>query len=283
MNRIERLFTIIVTFLISCPLLHSQTPGTYLGDLTWPEAERAFREMPLVILPFGAGAKEHGPHLPMNADAKVMDYLCQRAVDSVPVLVASPILHGWFPAFREYPGTEVADPEIFQAYVYEVARSLVRHGAQRIVFLNTGISRAAGLPLSIVAREIRVECGVPTLVVSWDDLETEKVESFQEQRVGGHGDKIETSIHLFLQPKRVRMESARTDYGTDRPAKDYPGYKPGLFSRNKKNAAYSESGIYGDPTLANADKGRRTLEIMTNNWIRALEGFSREPTSQDQE
>ncbi len=143
----------------------AQTPGAYLGELRWPEAEARLREAPLVILPFGAGAKEHGPHLPMNADQKVMEYLCQQAVDSLPVLVAPPILHGWFPAFRDYPGTEVSDSDIFTGYVLEVARSLVEHGAQRIVFLNTGIRNATGLPIAVAAREIRVTTGTPALPV----------------------------------------------------------------------------------------------------------------------
>lgn len=276
LNCRSRHWSLLLLILISSSL-NAQTPGAYMGDLTWPEAEAAFRETPLVILPFGAGAKEHGPHLPMNADQRVMEYLCQKAAEALPVLIASPILHGWFPAFREYPGTEVSDPIVFQSYVHEVARSLVRHGAKRIIFLNTGISRATGLPLSIVAREIKVEYGVPTLVISWDDLETEEIEAFQMQKKGGHGDEIETSIHLFLQPERVKMENARKDYGNPHPPKDYAGYKPGLFSRDTADAAYSATGILGDPTLATEEKGRRTLEIMVKNWIDALKQFSKEP------
>src|SRR3970282_660371 len=45
-----------------------------------------------------------------------------------------PILRGWFPAFRASPGPEVADPDVFRSYVFEVARSLVQQGARRIVF-----------------------------------------------------------------------------------------------------------------------------------------------------
>jgi creatinine amidohydrolase/Fe(II)-dependent formamide hydrolase-like protein len=41
----------------------------------------------VVVIPFGAGAKEHGPHLPMNADAVVMEYLSRQAVDSIDVIV----------------------------------------------------------------------------------------------------------------------------------------------------------------------------------------------------
>ena len=253
----------------------AEPPGAYLGHLTWPEAEERLREAPLVILPFGAGAKEHGPHLPMNADAVVLEYLCAQAVDSLPVLVAPPILHGWFPAFRDYPGTEVADPDVFQAYVREVAMSLVRHGARRIVFLNTGVTRATGLPISIAAREIRIETGRPTLVVSWDDIEPAELEAHMEQRAGGHADEVETAIHLYLQPDLVHMERAVTDYGGR--AKDYPGYRPGLFSRDPTDPAYSETGLYGDPTLAEAEEGELALRLMTREWLIALRGFAAEP------
>lgn len=253
----------------------AQTRGAHLGDLAWPEAERLLRESPIVVVPFGGGAKEHGPHLPMNADAKVLEYLCDRAVEELPVIVAPPILHGWFPAFRDFPGTEVADPDVFAAYVHQVALSLVRHGAQRIVFLNTGITRATGLPISIAAREIRVETGTPTMVVSWDDLEPPEMEALADQRVGGHADEMETSIHLYLQPDLVDMEKAVQDYRGA--GEGYPGYRPGLFSRDPADPAYSETGLFGDPTLATAEKGRRALEMLTEQWLEVLRRFSTAP------
>jgi creatinine amidohydrolase len=272
----KTLVALVVAILAGWGGARAQTPGAYLGDLNWPEAEERLREAPLVILPFGAGAKEHGPHLPMNADQKVMEYLCRQAVDSLPVLVAPAILHGWFPAFRDYPGTEVGDSDVFSRYVLEVARSLVEHGAQRIVFLNTGIRNATGLPIAIAAREIRVKTGTPTLVVSWDDLETPEIDALQEQLVGGHADEIETSINLFLQPDLVSDDLPPADYGEGR-AKDYPGYQPGLFSRDRGDPAYSETGYLGDPSLASAEKGEAALAIMTRQWLAALSGFSTAP------
>jgi creatinine amidohydrolase len=254
----------------------ADTPGAYLGDLSWQEAERRFAEAPIVIVPFGAGAKEHGPHLPMNADRVVMDYLLQAAVESSEVIVAPPILHGWFPAFRDFPGTEVADPSTFRNYVQQVGMSLAKQGAQRIIFLNTGISKATGLPISIAAREIRVQTGAPTLVVSWDDLETDEITVLEEQLVGGHGDEIETSINLYLQPELVNMELAVQDYG-DRTAKDYSGYKPGRLTRDNTDPDYSSSGIFGDATLATPEKGQKALEVLTREWIKVLDGFAKVP------
>lgn len=255
----------------------ADTPGAYLGELTWPEAERRIGEAPLVIVPFAAGAKEHGPHLPMNADQVVMEHLVQAAVEARPVLVAPPVLHGWFPAFRGWPGTEVSDPDVFADYVRAVADSLVDQGAQRLVFLNTGISRATGLPLSIVARDIRANSGVPTLVVSWDDIETEEAGAIAEQEKGGHADEIETSINLCLQPERVHMDRAVKDYGRADAPKEYGGYRPGLFSRDPDDPKYSETGVFGDATLATAEKGCRVLEMMTAEWLKSLDGFAESP------
>ena len=259
--------------------LRIENIGVRLGDLSWPAAERRMATSPLVILPFGAGAKEHGPHLPMNADAVVMRYLVDQAIESRDVIVAPPLLHGWFPAFRGFPGTEVDDATVFRDYIQAVGMSLVRGGAQRLVFLNTGIDKATGLPISIAAREIRVQTGVPTLVVSWGDLETEASEALQEQREGGHSDEIETSINLFLQPGKVNMALAVEDYGRQ-PRKDYPGYQPGVFSRDPADPNFSETGLYGDPTLATAAKGERALKIMTASWLAILDGFAESPTRQ---
>lgn len=265
----------LLTALVAAPAA-AQSRGAYLGNLTWPEAESRLARAPLVVLPFGPAAKEHGPHLPMNADEKVMEYLCRQAVEALPVIVAPPILHGWLPAFRAFPGTEVDDAGVFVKYVQEVARSLIRGGAKRIVFLNTSIAKAGGLPLSIVARDLRVQAGIPTLVVSWDDLETGAMRALETQARGGHADEIETSIHLALQPELVHMDKAVTDYGPA-PLQAIPGYQPGLFSRDRRDPAYSETGVFGDPTRATAEKGRRALAIMTEQWLKALRGFAEAP------
>jgi len=254
----------------------AQTPGAHLGDLAWPEAEVRLRDAPLVIVPFGAGAKEHGPHLPMATDRLMLEHLMQVAVDSLPVVVAPPILHGWFPAFRDFPGTEIADADLFRRTVEEVARSLVRHGARRIVFLNTGIAYSTGLPIAVAAREIHQREGVPTLVVSWGDLETAEIEAMARQRAGGHADEMETSVVLWLRPDLVRMDLAPTDYGPPG-GEAGPGYRPGGFSRTPGHPEYSTTGIFGDATLATAEKGRRVVEIMTGEWVRALRAFATTP------
>jgi len=245
--------------------------GHYLGELTWPQAQHLMPQADAVILPFGAGAKEHGPHLPMNADAQLMQYLLTAAVAEKNVIVAPPILHGWFPAFRGWPGTEVEDVDVFAGYVKSVAESLAKQKIRRLILLNTGIARATGLPLTTVARDLRVDYGIPVLVVSWDDIETDEVLKFSEQRRGGHADELETSVHLVLQPNLVQMDKAVVDYRGE--AKPRIGYAPGVFSRDPNDADFSDTGVFGDATLASKEKGERVLAIMKRNWLQAIDHF----------
>ncbi len=268
----------LIGFLLLLPggTARAQRPGAYLAELTWPDAERRFREAPLVIVPFGAGAKQHGPHLPLGTDQIVLDYLLLVAVDSLPVLVAPSILHGWFPAFRDFPGTGIDDPDVFWRYALEVGRSLVRNGANRVVFLNTGITRSTGIPLGLAARQLHTVTRVPTLLVSWDDLETEESNRIAEQRAGSHADEIETSIILALRPDLVHMDRAVTDYH-GAPAASTPGYRPSDFSRIRGDPDFSETGVFGDPRLASVDKGRRALAIMRTQWLKALRAFTTVP------
>lgn len=275
----NRILAALAALLVSVGAVADEpSAGAYLGNLSWPAAKERMETTPIVILPFGAGAKEHGPHLPMNADRVVMEYLLDVAVSERDVIVAPPVLHGWFPAFRDFPGTEVRDSAVFESYIREVAMSLVRAGARRILFLNTGIDKATGLPISIAAREIRARTGVPSLVVNWGDLETEAIDALQEQRAGGHSDEMETSINLYLQPELVDMSKAVTEYG-ERPDKDYGGYLPGVLSADPRDPNYAPSGIFGDATLATAEKGRAAMEIMTAEWLKALDGFARVPVT----
>lgn len=98
----------------------------------------------------------------------------------------------------------------------------------------------------------------------------------QEQQVGGHGDEIETSINLWLQPELVNMEFAVQDYG-DRTDKNYGGYQPGQLTRDETDPLYWASGIFGDATLVIPEKGRKALEVLTRQWIRVLDGFAKVP------
>ncbi|MGH9844344.1 MAG: hypothetical protein ACREEM_36945 [Blastocatellia bacterium] len=44
----------------------AQNKGVLLENLTWQEAEKALKPETVVVIPLGAAAKEHGPHLKLK-------------------------------------------------------------------------------------------------------------------------------------------------------------------------------------------------------------------------
>ena len=52
-----------------------------LGELTWPQAKRRFKEVDVALLPVGA-IEQHGPHLPLDTDAFDADYLARRVAEA---------------------------------------------------------------------------------------------------------------------------------------------------------------------------------------------------------
>src|SRR5579864_8419842 len=126
--------------------------GVYLERLTWTEAEPLLRADPLVVIPVGAGAKEHGPHLPLGTDRIMADYLARRLAERVPVVVMPTVVYGYFPHFSPFPGSTHLEASTFQAMMTELVLSLHRHGPRRFLFLNTGVSTYP--VLEIVARDL---------------------------------------------------------------------------------------------------------------------------------
>src|SRR6185503_6255729 len=86
----------------------AETPpaaGVRLGDLPWTEAAAVLGPERVVVLPLGAGSKEHGPHLPLKNDQVLADYLAERLLAVRPVALLPTLGYGFYPAFLEYPGS----------------------------------------------------------------------------------------------------------------------------------------------------------------------------------
>ncbi len=49
------------------------------------------------------------------------------------------------------------------------------------------------------------------------------------------------------------------------------------MTRDESDPNYTASGIFGDATLATAEKGEKALAILTEEWLDALDGFAEDP------
>ncbi|HME90512.1 MAG TPA: creatininase family protein, partial [Myxococcaceae bacterium] len=238
----------------------SATHGVLLEDLTWVEAERALTPQTLILLPLGAAAKEHGPHLKLKNDLILAEYFKKRIQERTEVVIAPTVTYHFYPAFLEYPGSTSLRLETARDLVVDICRSLARHGPRRFYVLNTGISTVRAL--APAAEQLAKE----GILLRYTDLHQALIpieKEIAQQPGGSHADEIETSMILAIDPVSVDMNKA---------ARDFEPNRPGPLTRRRDNGgAYSPSGVWGDATLASPEKGEKILKAVMAVLLRDLD------------
>lgn len=213
------------------------------------ELEIILKNYEIAVLAIGARSKEHGPHLQLNNDYILAERLLERVIKNVSVLVIPTLQYGYYPAFLEYPGSVSINKGTFRDTIIDILQSFIRHGIKKFYILNTGIST---IPPIKDAIELLPEIKVNFLNL----LEFDKTlpENIMKQEGGTHADEMETSMMLELAPETVDMNLAVKDYHPNN----------GYLSRAKsENRTFSQTGIFGDPTLATEEKGK----IIVDNLV----------------
>src|SRR4051794_32266393 len=95
-----------------------------LANVTWIEAASALTADAVVLIALGAAAKEHGPHLKLDNDFRMAEYLKRRVMAQTPVVVAPTLSYHFYPAFRDYPGSTHLRFETARDLVVDVVQSL---------------------------------------------------------------------------------------------------------------------------------------------------------------
>jgi creatinine amidohydrolase len=240
---------------VATPLL-----GVELVDLTWIEAEEALHPGAVVVLPLGAAAKEHGPHLKLDNDLQMAEYLKRRVLEAADVVVAPTISYHYYPSFLEYPGSTHLSFETARDVVVDIVRSLAGYGPRRFYVLNTGVSTIR--PLEASAEILRSE-GVLLHYTDILEVAGPAEDQVREQTRGTHADEIETSMMLYITPDRVDLELAVRE--------DNPRGQGGLTRNPDGPGTYSESGVWGDATLATVEKGRIVVEATVEGILEDIE------------
>jgi creatinine amidohydrolase len=235
-----------------------------LEKLSWVEAEKILNKDTVLLIPLGARTKEHGPHLPLNTDWIMAEYLAERVSKEVEVILMPTIQYGYYPSFLEYPGSVSIKLETFKELIKDICISMNGYGVEKIYILNTGVSTIEGLKN---ASEELAKRGI--LLKYTNILESGRLveDKISEQEGGTHADEMETSMMLYIEPRIVDMSKAEKDYN--------PRKGRGLTRDPNKEGvgAYSPSGIFGDATLASREKGMKAVEARVSYIIKELQDF----------
>jgi len=242
------------------------TPGIRLADVPWTEAEPLLTRDRVVVLPLGAAAKEHGPHLLLRNDEILAEYFARRVVESRPVALLPTLTYGYYPAFLDYPGSTSVSSDTQRDTVVQIVRSIARHGPRRFYVLNTGVSTRTPLAAAAAALEREgVLMRYTDILAAGKEVEN----ALRQQPRGTHADEIETSMLLFMRPSAVRMDRATAD--------GLQGGEGYLYRRPVQGGVLSPSGVYGDATLATWQKGERVVGAMVDSILKDIDATAAAP------
>ncbi len=234
--------------------------GVKLELLNWIEAEQWFADNPVVVIPLGAAAKEHGPHLPLNNDALIAGWLADEVMRQLPVVVAPLINASFYPAFVDYPGSISLRLETARDLIFDTCNSLAGFGLSRFYVLNTGLSTLRPLAEVRQSLDAAIRFGYLNLDAALQSLPADLL----QQQYGSHADEHETSLMLHIAPRVVDMSQA-VDDGAE---------GEGRLTRSRGRGTWSASGVFGQATLDIAEKGRLIAEALVRQSIADIEDLA---------
>lgn len=261
-------------------------------QLTWPEINEAVAQRKVVVLPIGS-IEQHGYHLPLDVDVKLVSSVCLEAGKRAPeeMLIMPPISYGYTHHVMDFPGTINIEPITFVRFLLDITRSVAYHGFKRIVLIN---GHGSNHPLvELVGRQTNLQTDAVCLTISWWQLIADYWNAEVRTSVvpGGcaHACELETSMYLYIDREKVRVDrikGALARYMTDIPGgekwqKVDLTANSGPASIVEWTSTYSETGAFGEPEKATREKGKLAFEraveelVALVRWFRSREGFER--------
>ncbi len=256
----------------------SEDRSYLLGELTWPEAARRFREVDVALLPVGS-IEQHGPHLPLDTDAFDADYLARKVAEHCrdPKPLVLPLIpYGVSYHHDDFSGTISINNDTLARLTYEVGMSAARNGITKLIIINGHGGNAPALHFA--AQMINRDAHIFTCVDSGDTSDAD-VDAMAETQNDVHAGEIETSTTLATRPELVRMDQAK---------RSVPRFSSRYLDFSSKRrvdwyartSRISKQGVMGDPTKASREKGEKMWEVMIRNLVEFVDELA--PMSLDE-
>jgi creatinine amidohydrolase len=244
--------------------------------LTWPQVNEAVKQHKLVLVPMGA-IEQHGPHLPIDTDNVIVGSICAEAAARQPgeILCAPTVHYGFNEHNMEFPGTISIATTHLLAYCVDIGTSLARQGFTHILWVNGHGSNSSISHL--IAREITNNTPALSAAANWWDITWAAIDRIRtgEAESIAHACEVETSLYMYLRPDEIDIGAIADElpWRQGGPAWLYSGMAPGFPVHFVNNLSrVSETGVWGRPTLATAEKGKQLFESAVEAVIKvALE------------
>lgn len=225
-----------------------------------PEVRAAARDGRVALWPIGA-TEQHGSHLATGFDLAAAQAVCERAVELAPgrAILLPGLPFGASEHWLPLGATLALSTATIRSVIADVAGSVAAAGFGRLLIVNGHGGNEA--PVAAALDELPdVE-----LVSYWRLVEPARLAEACEVDAGriGHAGEIETSIALYL--GRLAVDERLPA----EPGKRLDGEAAGRVPRPLEE---SPSGVYGDPSVADAELGRLVIEEAAAALARRLAG-----------
>ena len=260
-----------------------------MAHMTYLQIEEAAREEAPVLFPIGV-IEEHGPHLPLAVDVYGA-YLQSKMVKSelekrgIKTLITPPFYWGINLATNSFAGSFICREETVISLLQDVLASLKKWGFERVFFINHHLDGAHAKAIDQAIRKARMETGAGAYWIM--DQSIVKAMGFKRDEphlllhrtlmgsgavspyLNIHADAYETSLIWHYLPELVNLKVLRELKPTNLTVKDLLVWRKG--GREAKET--TPQGYFGDPTAANPERGRESMETFGKVVAEVIEAF----------
>jgi len=261
----------------------------FLSDITSTAAKKWLEKTDIILLPAGS-FEQHGSHLPLTTDAIQALMLACGIAEKADLPVGPLIWAGLSPYHMGMSGTITLRYETYVNLVYDVCRSLIHHGFNKIIVSLSHHGNLAAM--SHVARKVRYETGALVIIFSGAVIAQKaasqlfEVPPDEKRQKVRHGGERETSRILYWNPDLVDLGHAKS-HKIETP----PELPESLKALSHASIGYAEAefdlplefnevtsiGTLGDPGQASAEKGRILLETVADYYSKAIQEIRKIP------
>lgn len=211
------------------------------------------------IIPIGS-LEQHGQHLPVATDCLIAEHISTEAGRKLEYFVFPVLPYGI--SFEHSPMFNVSiHDSALSNILRDICISIVHLGVKKIVIINGHHGNMGVLQYISQNTFEKIPSDSAIHVINYWSLLNERFD---------HAGEVETSILLAIKPALVKMDKAEAS------SKILMKSREAYRSMTSRPCAFPEltgNGVWGDPKLASAQKGKDLLKKINENVIRTIREF----------
>ena len=272
----------------------SRAKNLNLLAMAYTDVQAHLKTNDTIIVTMGS-LEKHGCHCPLGTDSYTACGVVERACKLTNTLYTPLLPFGYSPhhmgRLGEGTGTITLSGKTYRAVCSDIARSLIFHGYNKILFVTHHGSNSK--VIDEVLREIRYDTDC---FVGWYKTPTERnfellkdiVDGPAEETPGWHAGEIETSTAWAYMPEAMDMSLAKQDR-THAPSwmsknftkHDGSGFVTFMGDESMwvpmEHHEYSDTATIGNPLRATKEKGEKFFEVAGNGLAALIEEIKKFP------